>query len=222
LNRQVPWLRVFVEGVVIVASILMAFGVQAWWDGRQERVLRTQYLTALTQELTENRDLLERTIANQSTRLDAFDQFYGSTASSLRELPEDSARSLLGHLVTTTTISLRESVVNSDEVELVNAELRRAIGAWIGLAADQEEDLPYISQWNEAAHRRMIDVSPEIDRAGTLDDSHSAALGALREDAVYIRERLMLQRRVEINRRKLERLRDQTDRVLELIQERSG
>ena len=34
MNRQVPWLRVFVEGVVIVLSILLAFGIEAWWADR--------------------------------------------------------------------------------------------------------------------------------------------------------------------------------------------
>ncbi len=37
LKPQIPWLRVFVEGVVIVGSILLAFGIDAWWDGVQER-----------------------------------------------------------------------------------------------------------------------------------------------------------------------------------------
>ena len=32
--RQIPWLRVFVEGVVIVGSMLMAFGGDAWWGER--------------------------------------------------------------------------------------------------------------------------------------------------------------------------------------------
>ena len=27
MTRQIPWLRVFVEGVVIVVSILLAFGI---------------------------------------------------------------------------------------------------------------------------------------------------------------------------------------------------
>ena len=35
LKPQIPWLRVFVEGVVIIGSILLAFGLQAWWDGVQ-------------------------------------------------------------------------------------------------------------------------------------------------------------------------------------------
>jgi len=29
LKPQIPWLRVFVEGVVMVGSILLAFGIQA-------------------------------------------------------------------------------------------------------------------------------------------------------------------------------------------------
>ncbi len=32
MTKQIPWRRVFVEGVVIVGSILLAFGIQAWWD----------------------------------------------------------------------------------------------------------------------------------------------------------------------------------------------
>ncbi len=39
MKPQIPWLRVFVEGVVIVGSILLAFGSEAWWDESQERAL---------------------------------------------------------------------------------------------------------------------------------------------------------------------------------------
>ena len=34
---EASWLRVFVEGVVIVGSILLAFGIQAVWEAVQER-----------------------------------------------------------------------------------------------------------------------------------------------------------------------------------------
>ena len=36
VTRQIPWLRVFVEGVVIVASILLAFGIDAWTSVARE------------------------------------------------------------------------------------------------------------------------------------------------------------------------------------------
>ncbi len=50
MKAQIPWLRVFVEGVVIVASILLAFGIQAWWEETQER--------------TEEREIIERLISD--------------------------------------------------------------------------------------------------------------------------------------------------------------
>ena len=37
MKPQIPWLRVFVEGVVIVGSILLALGLDEWRDGVQDR-----------------------------------------------------------------------------------------------------------------------------------------------------------------------------------------
>lgn len=47
MTRSIPWLRVFVEGVVIVGSILLAFGIDAWWEGRQEREDELGYVERL-------------------------------------------------------------------------------------------------------------------------------------------------------------------------------
>ena len=35
MTRQIPWLRVFVEGVVIGGSILLAFRIDAAWEARE-------------------------------------------------------------------------------------------------------------------------------------------------------------------------------------------
>jgi hypothetical protein len=32
----IAWPRMFVEGVVIVVSIFLAFAIDAWWDDRQQ------------------------------------------------------------------------------------------------------------------------------------------------------------------------------------------
>ena len=56
MKPQIPWLRVFVEGVVIVGSILLAFGLQAWWEGRQEREESLRDLISVAQELAVNRE----------------------------------------------------------------------------------------------------------------------------------------------------------------------
>jgi len=49
--KQIPWVRVLVEGFVIVASILLALALDAWWDGVQERKAERNYLVALRGEL---------------------------------------------------------------------------------------------------------------------------------------------------------------------------
>lgn len=50
MGEQARWARL-VEGVVIVLSILLAFIVDAWWDGRQERALEQQYIIRLVSEV---------------------------------------------------------------------------------------------------------------------------------------------------------------------------
>ena len=58
-DGKVLWRRAVLEAVVIVASILMAFGLNAWWAGVQARHQERQYLTALRREFSVARDSLE-------------------------------------------------------------------------------------------------------------------------------------------------------------------
>lgn len=36
-TRDIPWPKIFAEGAAIVVSILLAFWIQAWWEGQQDR-----------------------------------------------------------------------------------------------------------------------------------------------------------------------------------------
>ena len=60
MRAQIPWLRVFVEGVVIVGSILLAFGIQAWWKGRQEADAEADYLQHVSSDLDANVRIFQR------------------------------------------------------------------------------------------------------------------------------------------------------------------
>ena len=51
MSKTIPWARVLVEGVVILVSILLAFGIDSWSDERQDREREQTYLTALRSEL---------------------------------------------------------------------------------------------------------------------------------------------------------------------------
>jgi len=50
-TRSIPWPRILAEGFAIVVSILLAFGIQAWWEGRQERALELKYVERLRADL---------------------------------------------------------------------------------------------------------------------------------------------------------------------------
>jgi len=60
VRLQVSWFRVLAEGVVIGVSILSAFGIQAWWDGRVERKNELAILTELHTALSADLEVLER------------------------------------------------------------------------------------------------------------------------------------------------------------------
>ena len=55
-SKAIPWTRILVEGVVIVGSILLAFGIDAMWDARQERQRTERHLQALIREVRQTQD----------------------------------------------------------------------------------------------------------------------------------------------------------------------
>ena len=62
MGRNIPWLRVAAEGVAILVSILLAFAVQAGWEGRQARQELRELLVLLDDELSHNGDLLQTSL----------------------------------------------------------------------------------------------------------------------------------------------------------------
>ena len=60
--------RLLVEGAVIVASILLAFGIDAWWDARTERTQERALLTALAEDLAATKEVLGYTRRGRSGR----------------------------------------------------------------------------------------------------------------------------------------------------------
>ena len=61
LRQQVPWGQLAFEGTVIVVSILLAFAIDAWWDGRQEADLQIERLAGVAVELQANSEkILEK------------------------------------------------------------------------------------------------------------------------------------------------------------------
>jgi hypothetical protein len=78
---QIPAMRIAAEGAVIVFSILLAFGIDAWWDSyrakQDERALLVQVQNTLTEDLASIRNEAD-TIASVRNRLVALIAQYES------------------------------------------------------------------------------------------------------------------------------------------------
>lgn len=57
-GRNIPWPRILAEGTIIVASILLAFWIDAWWEGRQAKAAEDVVLQTLLDDLLAKRQLL--------------------------------------------------------------------------------------------------------------------------------------------------------------------
>jgi hypothetical protein len=57
--QEIPWPRIVAEGAAIIFSILLAFWIQAWWEGRQQQGDEHIFLKALLDDLSDKRQQLE-------------------------------------------------------------------------------------------------------------------------------------------------------------------
>ena len=58
MGRKTPWARISVEGLTIVASILLAFWIDAWWDESQRHDAEQAVLRTLLDDLRVKQALL--------------------------------------------------------------------------------------------------------------------------------------------------------------------
>ncbi len=66
-TQNIPWKRLSVEAAAIVASILLAFSIDAWWHDRQQRNEEQTILQALLNDLHDKRNYLaEKTRYNEA------------------------------------------------------------------------------------------------------------------------------------------------------------
>ena len=144
--------RIVAEALVIVVSILVAFGVDATWDRYQRSLEQQEVLIGLRSEFsTYSADLSYRTLAWDSigveiaTLLSAIDD--GDA------VPLDQIRVSMWGLIYPSTYDpgsgVRDALIASGRLETIErVELRRALVAWEGVLAEDQD--------NEVAMRAFI------------------------------------------------------------------
>lgn len=111
-REKLNWL--FLESLLIVISILLAFWIDAWWTTRQERRIEQVTVQTLLDDLIIKQDLLASNRQNSKRVLESAGTLLSITSTEVQALSTDSISDLLGNLLWVSNESAWESApINS-------------------------------------------------------------------------------------------------------------
>jgi hypothetical protein len=97
--RRIGWARRLLEGLTITLGILAAFGVDAWWDGAQERARDRTHLASVLRELRTTGELLDDAVRLHRLTQTQAHLVLEMTSLGRPSVPADSLNSFVGSLL---------------------------------------------------------------------------------------------------------------------------
>jgi len=173
LSKKIPWPRVFIEGAVIVGSILLAFGLQAWWEGHNEADREQGTLLALLAEFEGNEEELRRAISIERQHFVDAGRLLELMDREPSEIDGSEFDQLVRRLLTSETFHFESGahggLLSSGDMDVIRDEnLRNHLAAWPSHVEEWAEEaesvfslvaeviVPYLSErW------RLRDVGAE-------------------------------------------------------------
>jgi len=98
-KNNIPWKRLLAEGAAIVASILLAFWIQASWDERQERSAERVVLQSLLDDLADKKEILVRQRIGHAAKLESVTRLLQAATDANRTIDRDSIDAVLFNLL---------------------------------------------------------------------------------------------------------------------------
>jgi len=168
------------EALVIVVSILLAFGLDAMWDQRNDRQAEAGLRASLAREFQGNREILAETMAGIRQSRSRIEAFAVMASEQVLSLPDDSAWVYLDDLSRPYTAELgsgvTKSAVSSGTLALIRDEtLRESLAGWLGRVDDIRERAG-VMVTQEAYVQSSVDRVAAGLRLGILSPSNSAEL----------------------------------------------
>jgi hypothetical protein len=146
MTRSIPWLRVSVEGVVIVGSILLAFGIEAWWARIESHRNALAELGTVFEEVHEARTQLQDVVRwrerERSAALSVQARLEGVSPDNPIALPDTLFALSFGmKLVTDAPTRATDAFITSGHIdEVEDFELRQALLSWTSSLTDLRDD----------------------------------------------------------------------------------
>lgn len=141
---DIPWKRIAVEASAIVASILLAFGIDAWWEEQKDRAEETELLTRLMAEFSLNIERMDQVF--WWAGYDASVEFYSSIDSALDreelalDIPALTLRRAMWSPTFETNTPVLDGIIRSGRLELIeNEQILAELSTWERLIRDYSE-----------------------------------------------------------------------------------
>ncbi len=151
LSAQVNCFKLGVEGVVIIASILLAFALQAWWEDRKEAETEREMLIALESELQGALIMLDGQLALHDLQADSSksiaNNMIAAGAGAIILVNNHEIATLFNHPTYDPPFGIASALLASGQASILrNPELRAALGRWPAAIADGVEDQMMLMQ----------------------------------------------------------------------------
>lgn len=166
------WGSLLVELVIIVVGVLIAFGLNSWWDGRTTALRERAYLRALASDVDQNVSRLEAQIETDRRVLESTQGLLERTKAA-GPVAQDSARALLANVFLSArfepVMGTYEALVSSGDLTFIGDDTLRA---WLADFAAQVRD-DYTTSYTDRLYLDFIhefaDQVPALLREGTGD-----------------------------------------------------
>ncbi len=146
------------EGAVIVGSILLAFGIEAWWAGVQEREEEGLVLQALQTEFAENLSDLRSVHEVHERYASELGELVGLMGSAgdgaTLVVPDSLLRALVSFRTADPATGTLNTLLASGRIDLIrDGDLQKALAGWPASLEDTAEDEALVRDF---VHRQLI------------------------------------------------------------------
>lgn len=196
-TQNIPWMRISVEATAIVASILLAFAIDAWWQDRQDRIAEQEILAGLKSEFVANLDTLTRHLAYTQRDIQTLESAVTLLESSQSSNATPIVLETLDEMTTPATTDLGNGTLNallgSGRLEILQSEeLKTLLTAWDGVIGEVWDDqannakmvleiyIPYFVQENYPIFSTTESSGKSVDTNRLLADETFLTLVKLR------------------------------------------
>ena len=162
MREQIRWRRVLLEGAVIVGSILLAFGIDAAWEARDEASRRSAVIEGLNSDFEAARTDLDRVtgfhLNSRSAAEDLMKMGAGGPVPATAAALADSlfAAAMLGGSFDPPLGTL-QSLISSGDLDLVDdAELTILLTGFPAMVADLDREQQMVREVMLEVHRYLV------------------------------------------------------------------